>query len=193
MAGITLWKRSTSSAPPGTPVRKAASWELIVELANKKMAAEPGLTFNEAIVAVVREQPDLYNAYTAEQRGLAVKASTTTEKGHHQMSAYEQIETLAKGKIQKGVHSDFGQALQAVCRERPDLYAKYSHEQTFIPQGATVATGGAAVERLQGMADELVRKGQATPDTALSTVLATPAGQALRQAYYRDHPHLLRG
>jgi len=157
------------------------------------MAAEPGLTCAEAVAAVCQEHSDLYNAYTAEQRGLAVKALTTTEKGQHQMTAWTEIETLAKGKVQKGVHSDFGQALDAVCRERPDLYAKYSHEQTFTPPGATVATGGAAVERLQGMADELVRKGQATPDTALSTVLATPAGQALRQAYYRDHPHLLRG
>jgi hypothetical protein len=169
MPSIILWKRST-------PVRKL-SWEWIVEEARKKAKAE-GISFDAAMELLVREQSN--------------PKETTTEKGSRMRAttAWDEIERLAKEKLERKECPTWEQAIVKVCADNPALRQRYHAEprpEVVVKTAPTVQKHWSLI-RLEEMAQALRTESREpiTKEEAMVRITKTDAGRQLAQAY-REH------
>ena len=105
------------------------------------------------------------------------------------MSAWTEIEQIAKAKVVAKECPSFGAAVREVGEERGDLYARYREEMNHEITGRVVTQAAleeepASLTRLHAIAKDLVRQGHATESEAFAKAVDTAEGRVLRDAYY---------
>jgi hypothetical protein len=111
-------------------------------------------------------------------------------------SAWNQLEILARGKLERGESPTFEQAIVAVAAERPDLRAQYRTEPRPQPvvKGEEVPAKHWSLVQMEALAQEMRRhQPHLTKEQAVCKAMETARGRVLRDAYREHQRQATRG
>ena len=129
-AGYTVvndMQRPAAPAPaaaPAKPAPRLSAWQQIEALARARAKADH-ITFEQAVVRVVEDDPTLYARYQAEPAPAVQQAATPAPA---QPGIWIVIDQMATARAAATPGLTYAAAVGLICEENPNLYAAYQRE-----------------------------------------------------------------